>query len=39
MSGGLPVPVKAVDPEEKMLCIADLEKAGSKKLTKMARGE
>jgi len=39
MSGGAPVIVKANDPQEKILCIADLEKVGSSKLTKVARGQ
>jgi hypothetical protein len=36
MSGGAPVPVYV---PEKILCIADLKEAGSKKLTPAARGE
>ena len=36
MSGGAPVPVIVA---EKILCIADLKEAGSKKLPQSARGE
>jgi hypothetical protein len=36
MSGGAPVPVVVA---EKILCIADLKEAGSKKLPQSARGE
>ena len=39
MSGGAPVIVKANDPQEKILCIADLERVGSSKLTNVARGQ
>jgi hypothetical protein len=39
MAGGAPIPVPITDPEEKILCIADLEMAGSKKMDKGARGE
>jgi hypothetical protein len=39
MSGDAPLPRKEPDPEEKILCIAYLEKAGSKKLSKMVRGK
>jgi hypothetical protein len=39
MSGGAPIPVPVADPEEKILCIADLEQAGSRKMEKGARGE
>lgn len=38
MAGGAPVPVPTSDPDEKILSIADLEKAASKKLGKSARG-
>lgn len=38
MAGGGPVPVPTSDPDEKVLSIADLEKAASKKLGKIARG-
>jgi hypothetical protein len=38
MTGGAPILVPAADPEEKILCIADLEKAGSEKMEKGARG-
>jgi hypothetical protein len=36
MSGGAPIPVYV---PEKILCIADLKEAGSKKLEPLARGE
>lgn len=39
MAGGAPIPVPVTVPEEKILCIADLEKAGSRKMEKGARGE
>jgi hypothetical protein len=39
IAGGTPIPVPVTVPEEKMLCIADLEKAGSRKMKKGARGE
>jgi hypothetical protein len=39
MAGGAPIPVPITAPEEKILCIADLEKAGSRKMEKGARGE
>ena len=39
MAGGAPIPVPITDPEEKILSIADLEKAGSQKMEKGARGE
>jgi hypothetical protein len=43
MSGGAPIPVttteKDADPEGKVLCIADLEREGSKKLPRVVRGE
>lgn len=35
---GRPLPTKKA-PEEIMLCIADIERAGSAKLTSTARGE
>ena len=38
MAGGAPVPVPTSDPDGKILSIADLEKAASKKLGKSARG-
>ena len=38
MAGGAPIPVPTSDPDEKILSIADLEKAASKKLDKTARG-
>lgn len=38
MAGGAPVPVPTSDPDEKILSIADLEKAASKRLGKTARG-
>ena len=38
MAGGAPVPVPTSDPDQKILSIADLEKAASKKLGKSARG-
>ena len=39
MAGGAPVPVPTSDPDQKILSIADLEKAASKKLGKSARGK
>jgi len=39
MAGGVPIPVPVTVPEEKILCIADLERAGSRKMEKGARGE
>lgn len=39
MAGGAPVPVPTSDPDEKILSIADLEKAASTKLGKTARGK
>jgi hypothetical protein len=39
MAGGAPIPVPMTAPQEKILCIADLEKAGSRKMEKGARGE
>jgi hypothetical protein len=39
MAGGAPILVPVTVPEEKILCIADLEKAGSRKMEKSARGE
>jgi hypothetical protein len=39
MAGGAPVPVPVDNPEQKILCIADLEAAASKKMEKGARGE
>jgi hypothetical protein len=39
MSGAIPIAFKASDPEEKILCVADLKREGSKKLSKVARGE
>lgn len=39
MAGGGPVPIPTSDPNEKILSIADLEKAASKKLEKTARGK
>lgn len=39
MAGGAPIPVPTSDPDEKILSIADLEKAASKKLEKSARGK
>lgn len=39
MSGGAPIPVSVSDSEAKILCIADLEKAASKKLPTGARGQ
>jgi hypothetical protein len=38
MSRAAPIPVKASDPEGKILCIADLEREGSKKLSNAGRG-
>lgn len=38
MAGGAPIPIPTSDPDEKILSIADLEKAASKKLGKSARG-
>lgn len=38
MAGGGPIPVPTSDPDQKILSIADLEKAASKKLEKSARG-
>lgn len=38
MAGGAPVPVPTSDPDQKILSIADLERAASKKLGKSARG-
>lgn len=38
MAGGAPVPIPISDPDEKILSIKDLEKAGSKKLEKNVRG-
>ena len=38
MAGGAPIPVPTSDPDEKILSIADLEKAASKRLGKSARG-
>jgi hypothetical protein len=39
MSGDSAIPVKTSDSDEKILCVADLEREGSKKLSKVARGE
>ena len=39
MAGGAPVPLPVDNPEQKILCIADLEEAASKKMEKGARGE
>jgi hypothetical protein len=39
MASGAPILVPVTVPEEKILCIADLEKAGSRKMEKGARGE
>jgi hypothetical protein len=39
MTSGAPILVPVMVPEEKILCIADLEKAGSGKMEKGARGE
>ena len=39
MAGGGPVPVPTSDPDQKILSIADLEKAASEKLEKSARGK
>lgn len=39
MAGGAPVPVPTSDPDEKILSIADLEKAASTRLGKTARGK
>jgi hypothetical protein len=44
MSGGAPIPVivntEGESPKEaKILCIADLEEGGSKRLSKATRGE
>jgi hypothetical protein len=39
MASGAPIPVPVTAPEEKILCIADLEKAGSRKMEKGVRGE
>lgn len=38
MAGGAPVPVPTSDPDQRILSIADLEKAASQKLGKSARG-
>lgn len=39
MAGGAPVPIPTSDPDEKILSIADLEKAATKRLGKSARGK
>lgn len=39
MAGGAPVPVPVPESQDKILSIADLEKAASKKLGKTARGK
>jgi hypothetical protein len=43
MSGGAPIPVVADQDESpklaKIICVADLEREGSKKLSKVVRGK
>jgi hypothetical protein len=39
MASGAPVPVPVDNPGQKILCIADLEEAASKKMEKGPRGE